>query len=260
MRTLNLAIVGAGLSLCVATAAQARPAQIDFGNFNFAGSGQAWGVDQPLGSGTFTFALNFGSGLVTPQFCMSNGGYVSLGADCTTSQGLNGNNIAAFTTTTTPTTWENTYWTSGKVDLVGNPPGDPYSHADEVNAMRFTWVNSSLNLLAQVVVLEQDPSGAGNFWVQLNYGSQFNSEDNSTPPGILATHGFKLGSNTFSALGPFLEATNYDYCFKEGAPASCAASTVPLPAPALLLGSGLLSLLGLARKRLFANAGPALPA
>jgi hypothetical protein len=249
MRRLLLAFLTVGSGLLFATTAAARPARVDIAGPpypNGAFSGEFWSADNAVSNpaGTYvdsdpiTFLLNIGSGATSYNFCFAGNGYLSLAASCGSAVPTQ-NYVQVFTPSQN---WTQMQWSTGKVDTIASAGSPTYSESEAVNAMRFTW--RTVDTIAQLLLLDR---GAGDFDLELNYGL-FDSANAVASDSI----GYYLGTNQL-AISDVLGPSTYTCEFRGGV-SSCG-SPVPLPAPALLLASGLAGLWMQRRRRASPTSG-----
>lgn len=256
MNTMNTRIVRIGLAAAVlglaGAGAEARSIAVDFDGVAFDSNGENFAFsDSHFGanaSGAVPFALNFGTGAANYDFCFNQNGFVSFvasGSGCAFGAAPAGDFIAVFSTALT--TGGNTLWSSGLIDTAA-----PYVAGEAVPAMRFIWdaTDGALNqILTELVLIDR---GAGNFDLDLRYGSTSFGVDGAPATG---QQGLTLGANLVALVnGPFATATDYTFSFVNGVCATCGVTPPPTPVSEPLslwlwaLGCAL-AMLGITRRR-----------
>ena len=175
MKTIKSRIIRTGLAAAAmglaGAAVEARSIAVDFDGSGFDGNGENFALsDSHFGAnatGAVPFALNFGTGAASYDFCFNPNGFVSFvasGAGCAFSAAPSGDYVAVFSTALT--TGGNTLWSTGLIDTAA-----PYVAADTVPAMRFIWDatdGSANSILTELMLIDR---GGGSFDLDLRYGS-----------------------------------------------------------------------------------------
>lgn len=255
-RLAGIAVAGSFLGALCSNAYAAR-VQVDFDGDSFATTGEIFGsADTHFGansSGTVPFALDFGAGAATYDFCFNSNGFVSFvasGSGCTFGSTPTGDYIAPFESTLL--TGGNTSYSTGSVDST-----TPYSTSDTTPAIRFIWdaTDSSNNaVLAELLLVSQPSIATGAFSLEYRYGNDLFGIDGAPATG---SQSYKLGNNTAGPTsGPFATTTTYKTSFSGGAPCTtdCGGGTGTPPTDvsepgALALLSGVLLLVPVAFRR-----------
>jgi hypothetical protein len=224
----------------VVSGAHAKNISIDFGDGNFAQSGNNFTLANTTeldrtgdAAGTAVdigFGVNFGTGTTFSSLFVSENGVVSFGSG-----------LGAFTGAASLGALGAPVIATYYADLVSRAPfGDPlaltkgtitasqgvadpfadgsgaYSTAETVKAFRLTWLGGSLASDPSTAIYTQlllySVGASGDFDLRLAYG--FFNDTPIAANGALA--GFVLGSNTASIGGPFLPTTDYVFSFRNG--------------------------------------------
>jgi hypothetical protein len=223
--------------LLAAVPSNARTIRIDFGDANFALSGEAFdGFGLPGTGATTSFMLNLGApgGAQFYDFCFNQNGFMTLaaagGAGCTYSETPTGDFIAPyFSTTLVPE--GNSSWSAGFVDST-----EPFVlDANTPEAYRFIWEDLGAGVETELMLMDR---GSGNFDLELRYGNDaISGTESGAPPG--GQQGFTLGSNTLPLTGSasgFSSATLYLYSFVNGVCTTCGGTPpVDVPEPPIVL-------------------------
>lgn len=212
---LSAFVLAAGLMGSLCSTAQAARIIVDFdgGSFDTTGENFALG-DSVFGAGktgTVPFALDFGAGAASYDFCFNANGFVSFvttGIACNFTAAPAGDYIAAFFTALN--VGGNTLYSTGLLD-----PDSPYLPQEASPAMRFIWDatdGASNSVLAEVLLYSRPTAGAGAFGVEFRYGNDF--IDGAPATG---QQGFSLGNNVLGPTsGPFSSDTDYVSTFQGG--------------------------------------------
>ena len=249
----------AGVTTLLGQVSEARVARVDFGDTNFANSGEIFNTSDTTfgtGSGSMLFDLNFGSGAQRYDYCFNGNGFVSFvvsGGTCGLSGAPTGDYVAPFLSTLT--TGGNTLSSFGLVDSVHSGSAlDPFVVASATSAYRFIWDATDTagnRILTELLLLDK---GAGNFGLIFEYGSPLFGIDGAPATGQQIVH---LGTNVAGPTnGPFPSTTDYTYSVVNGVCATCTGGgtvTVPEPSTLLLMSCGLLMLPFLRRRRNLLN-------
>ena len=198
-------------------------------------------------TGAVPFALNFGTGSASYDFCFNQNGFVSFvasGGGCAFGAAPSGDYVAVFSTALT--TGGNTLWSTGSIDTVA-----PYVTTETVPAMRFVWDatdGAANSILTELLLIDR---GGGSFDLDLRYGSDLFGIDGAPATG---QQGLSLGANVAALVnGPFATATDYTFSFVNGVCAACGETpptTVSEPSSLGLWVLGCaLALFGIARRR-----------
>jgi hypothetical protein len=247
-RIIRTSLAAAALGLAGA-GVEARSIVVDFDGSGFASNGEMFALsDSHFGanaSGAVPFALNFGTGAASYDFCFNQNGFVSFvasGGGCAFGAAPSGDFVSVFSTALT--TGGNTLWSTGSVDTVA-----PYLTTETVPAMRFIWDatdGAANSILTELLLIDR---GGGSFDLDLRYGSDLFGIDGAPATG---QQGLSLGSNLVALVnGPFATATDYAFSFVNGVCATCSVTT-PVAEPSSLwlwaLGCAL-AMTGITRRR-----------
>jgi hypothetical protein len=223
-RIIRMSLAAAALGLAGA-GVQARSIAVDFDGVAFDSNGENFAfADSHFGAnatGAVPFALNFGTGAASYDFCFNQNGFVSFvasGAGCAFGASPSGDYVAVFSTALT--TGGNTLWSSGLIDTAA-----PFVAGEAAPAMRFIWdaTDGAANpILTELVLIDR---GGGSFDLDLRYGSTSFGIDGAPATG---QQGLSLGSNLVALVnGPFATATDYTFSFVNGVCATCSVTTPP---------------------------------
>lgn len=116
--------------------------------------------------------------------------------------------------------------------------------SDPTDAFRVSWYDPDADTAFQLVLRTEDLSDPGEFLLEFNYGCDPSRQAGCTLASVGnsdSTAGLTLGTNGFSASGPFLTAQNYDFRFEDGALVA-APTAVPEPGSLGLMAGGLMLL------------------
>lgn len=244
MNTLAATRALQALALCLACAgtAHAKNISIDFGDGNFAASGNNFTLantteldlrnDGVSGALDLGFGLNFGTGTTYTSLFVSENGIVSFGNPLTAGSFTGAASLGALGAPVIATYYADLLSAAPSGDPLGLTAGtitassgsaDPFADAggnyavgDAVQAFRLTWLGGALASAPNTRVYSQmlfySAGGAGDFDLRLAYG--FFSSTPVEANGALA--GFALGSNSASLSGPFLSSADYVFSFRNG--------------------------------------------
>lgn len=270
------------LALCLSLAgtADAKNISIDFGDGNFAASGNNFTLANTTeldrtadAAGTAVdigFAVNFGTGTTYSSLYVSENGIVSFGSALPGGAFTGAASLGALGVPVIAAYYADLVSASPSGDPLQLAPGtitaslglaDPfanalgeYSTAETVQAFRLTWLGGTLasdpstRVYAQLLLYAA--GATGDFDLRLAYG--FFSDTALAANGSLA--GFSLGTNSTTLAGPYSPTTDYLYSFRSGALVNGGGggdgggTPVPEPATAGLLLLGLAAA-GFARRR-----------
>lgn len=266
---LRRCVLAAAAALLCAPYAHATRAFIDFGEGNFALSGNFFPLsdshdvdvdpNKSVGPIALPFGLDFGSGTVYNSFFLNENGAITFGTALPDGTFTSVTNLANLGVPViapyysdllaAPTDGDDSniipgqvFYSSGTADPLPNSSGE-YSPDETVSAVRVTWfqIKSAADPSATIFTqLYLYAAGGNDFDIRLSYGDP-DFAGGGVTPALDALAGFSLGDFAAAVTAPFLLTTDYFYSFRGGklVDATTPPTTVPEPPVALLAALGL---------------------